>query len=206
VGYGVAAFEVEGDDDSRDFGRQFGAEARARTELQKAGEDPYVRLARLSLETYVKTGRFADLPCGLPEELSQRAAGAFVSLKKDGRLRGCIGTTQPTQPSLAKEIFNNAVSAGLRDPRFAPVTEDELPELVYSVDVLGEPEPIESKGQLNTRLYGVIVETGHRRGLLLPDLAGVDTPEKQIEIARQKAGIAPDEPVRMWRFEVVRHK
>lgn len=206
VGYGVAAFEVEGDDNARDFGRQFGAEARARIEQRKTSEDPYVRLARLSLETYVKTGRFADLPCGLPEEITQKAAGAFVSLKKDGRLRGCIGTIEPTQPSLAKEILYNAVSAGLRDPRFAPVTEDELSQLVYSVDVLGEPEPIDSAGQLDVKRYGVIVEKGRRRGLLLPDLTGVDTPEKQIEIARQKANIAPDEPVSLWRFEVVRHK
>jgi len=206
VGYGVAVFEVEGEDDARDFGRQFGAEARARMEKRKAGEDPYVRLARLSLETYVQTGRFADLPDDLPVELTGRTAGAFVSLKKDGRLRGCIGTIEPTQSSLAKEILNNAVSAGLRDPRFAPVTEDELSGLVYSVDVLGEPEPIDSKWQLDVKRYGVIVEKGHRRGLLLPDLAGVDTPEKQIEIARQKANIAPDEPVALLRFEVVRHK
>ncbi|NCB51084.1 MAG: AmmeMemoRadiSam system protein A [Clostridia bacterium] len=206
VGYGVASFEVEGDDDERDFGRQYGAEARAQMEAKKASENPYVRLARLSLETYVKTGLFADLPCWLPEEMTGKAAGAFVSLKKDGHLRGCIGTISPTQPSLAKEILTNAVSAGLRDPRFAPVTEEELSELVYSVDVLGEPEPIESKWQLDVKRYGVIVEKGHRRGLLLPDLTGVETPEKQIEIARQKASIAPDEPIKLWRFEVVRHK
>lgn len=205
VGYGVAAFTVTGEDESRDIGRQFGVAERARLEERKAREDPYVRLARLSLETYVRTGRFAALPELLPEAMTKTAAGAFVSLKKDGRLRGCIGTVEPTRPSVAEEILNNAVSAAVRDPRFAPVTEDELPELIYSVDVLGEREPIDSPEQLDVRRYGVIVERGRRRGLLLADLAGVDTPEQQIAIARQKADIAPDEPVSLWRFEVVRH-
>lgn len=205
VGYGVAAFEVTGEDAARDFGRQLEAAERSRFERRKAAEDPYVRLARLSLETYVTTGRYAALPEDLPAEMTEKAAGTFVSLKKDGRLRGCIGTIAPTQPSIAAEILTNAVSAAVRDPRFEPVTEAELPQLVYSVDVLGEPEPIASEAQLDVKRYGVIVEQGRRRGLLLPDLAGVDTPAEQIAIAKEKAGIAPDEAVRLLRFEVVRH-
>jgi AmmeMemoRadiSam system protein A len=205
VGYGVAVFEVTGEDGARDFGRQLEAAERSRFERRKAAEDPYVRLARLSLETYLATGRTAALPDGLPAEMTERAAGAFVSLKKDGLLRGCIGTIAPTQSSVAAEILQNAISAGVRDPRFEPVTKAELPQLTFSVDVLGEPEPIESEAQLDVKRYGVIVERGRRRGLLLPDLEGVDTPAQQIDIARQKAGIAPDETVRLWRFEVVRH-
>ncbi len=206
VGYGVAAFEVTGDDASRDFDVQIEEAERARLAERRAGEDPYVKLARLSLETYVKTRRHAPLPDWLPAELTERQAGAFVSLKKNGTLRGCIGTIGPTCKNLAEEIAQNAISAALRDSRFEPVTEDELDQLVYSVDVLGEAEPIESPDELDVKRYGVIVECGMRRGLLLPDLAGVDTPEKQIDIARRKAGIGPDEPIKLSRFEVVRHK
>lgn len=206
VGYGVASFEVEGKDEARNFGEQLEvARKRERSERRDA-EDPLVRLARLSLETYVKTGKFAELPANLPEEIMGKRAGAFVSLKKDGVLRGCIGTIEAVRNSLAEEILCNAVSAGENDPRFSPVTEEELPELVYSVDVLSEPEPADSSEQLNPTRYGFIVQNGTRRGLLLPDLAGIDTPEEQIAIARRKAGIGRDEPVRLWRFEVVRHR
>lgn len=206
VGYGVACFEVTGEDPSRDFGDQWVREERETRNRCRAEEDAYVRLARQSIETYVKTGRAAALPEGLPEELLRRRAGVFVSLKEHGRLRGCIGTTSPTTGSVAEEIMQNAVSAAVRDPRFMPVVLDELEELVYSVDVLGKTEPIESPEQLDVKRYGVIVENGGRRGLLLPNLEGVDTVARQIAISKQKAGIAPDESVRLRRFEVVRHK
>ena len=205
VGYGVVWVQPEGADASRNIGEQFRARQRERMERRKAGEDAYVRLARLSLETFVKTREYAPLPENLPDELAGRQAGAFVSLKKDGNLRGCIGTIQPVQGSLAEEILRNAVSAGLHDPRFSPVQPEELPDLVYSVDVLGEPEPIDSPKELDVHRYGVIVQCGNRRGLLLPDLAGVDTVEQQIGIARKKGNIRPEEKVQLWRFEVVRH-
>ena len=163
-----------------------------------------MRLARLSLETYVAAGREAELPENLSGELLSTRAGAFVSIKKDGQLRGCIGTIEPTQDSLAREIVQNAISAA-HDPRFDPVTPEELSDLTYSVDVLGRAEPIASERELDVKRYGVIVKEGARRGLLLPDLAGVDTPREQIEIARQKAGIAPGARVSLFRFEVVRH-
>jgi AmmeMemoRadiSam system protein A/AmmeMemoRadiSam system protein B len=206
VGYGVASFAVTGEDGTRSFGEQFEAGEHRRMAERKKAESPFVRLARLSLETYVKTGKYAELPDDLPDEMKKTRAGAFVSLKKDGMLRGCIGTIEPTQDSVAEEILRNAVSAAVHDPRFDPVAPDELPELVYSVDVLGKPEPADSPEQLDAGRYGVIVQNGARRGLLLPDLAGVDTVEKQIAIARKKAGIGPDESVRLWRFEVVRHQ
>jgi AmmeMemoRadiSam system protein A len=133
-------------------------------------------------------------------------AGVFVSIKKHGQLRGCIGTFEPDKSNVAQEIISNAVSSAIRDPRFLPVVAEELPDLTYSVDVLTTPEPVESEKELDPERYGVIVEKGKRHGLLLPDLEGVDTVEQQIDICRQKAGIAPDEPVKLYRFEVKRYR
>ncbi len=206
VGYAVCGYIVTGGDESRRFGEKYQEEQRQTLAEAQKGEDEYVRLARLSLETYVKTGKYAKLPGGLPDEMLKRKAGTFVSLKKGGRLRGCIGTISSTQPSIAEEILRNAVSAGTGDPRFEPVTEDELDSLVYSVDVLGEAEPVDSMDELDAKRYGVIVNKGYRRGLLLPNLEGVDTPEQQIAIALKKAGIPAGEGYNMERFEVVRHK
>ena len=207
VGYGVAIFAVTGPDDDRRFGEQCAELERARLAEKKASEDPWVKLARLSLETFVKTGeRLDQLPKGLPDEMTGQAAGAFVSLHARGQLRGCIGTTGPTTESVAWEIVQNAVSACARDPRFPPVTISELDSLEYSVDVLGQPEPIVSQAELDVKKYGVIVSCGGRRGLLLPDLEGVDTVEQQIDIARQKGGISAREKYTLERFEVVRHK
>lgn len=206
VGYAVALFPVMGRDDSRRFASACAQAQHDRLEERRAGEDAWVRLARLSLETYIRTGsRLESLPDGLPDELTQRAAGAFVSLHIGGRLRGCIGTIAPTQKNVAQEIVQNAVSAGTRDPRFPPVHEEELDELEYSVDVLGEPQAVDSVEQLDPKHYGVIVSCGTRRGLLLPDLDGVDTVAQQIDIARQKGGIRADDSYRIERFEVVRH-
>ena len=138
--------------------------------------------------------------------MTGKQAGVFVSLKKHGSLRGCIGTISPVTQSIAKEILRNAVSSGTEDPRFPPVTKDELDELIYSVDVLGEAESITDKSELDVKRYGVIVTAGRKRGLLLPNLDGVDTIEQQLSIARKKAGIYDNEKVSMERFEVVRHK
>ena len=142
----------------------------------------------------------------LPDEMTHARAGVFVSIHKNGALRGCIGTIGPVCENVATEIIQNAVSAGIHDPRFPSVREDELEQLVYSVDVLGETESIEGPKELDVKRYGVIVTKGQRRGLLLPNLDGVDTVEEQIRIARQKAGIGQDEEqVRLERFEVIRH-
>lgn len=206
VGYGVAAFEVTGKNIRRNFGEQY-HQARLQCLARiKQTEDDFVRLARLSVETYVRTGKRAQLPESLPGDLLHRRAGVFVSLKKEGRLRGCIGTISATADCIAGEILQNAISAAAHDPRFDPVQEDELPDLVYSVDVLGDPESIASEDALDPKRYGVIVQNGSRRGLLLPDLDGVNTIQKQIEIARQKAGIDEQERIRLYRFEVVRHR
>lgn len=168
-------------------------------------QDAYVQLARRTIEEYVRTGNYTAVPEELPKEMYEKRAGVFVSIKKEGKLRGCIGTIQAVQPSIAEEIIQNAVSACAQDPRFSPVSPQELDKLTVSVDVLGDMERIASPGQLDVRRYGVVVTKGYRRGLLLPNLEGVDTVEDQIAIAKQKAGIGFDEKVQLERFEVVRH-
>lgn len=207
VGYGICSFEITGTDPERRFDRIYLENERRKVEKRKAGEDPYVRLARLSLETYVRTGKRAKLPEGLPEEMLSERAGVFVSIYKHGQLRGCIGTIEPVAKCVAEEIMRNAVSSGTEDPRFESVRESELDDLVYSVDVLGKPEPVQSISELDPLRYGVIVSKGFRRGLLLPNLEGVKDIETQLKIAKQKAGIPVfDDDVKIERFEVVRHK
>lgn len=163
-----------------------------------------VRLARESLAYYLEHGRLMDKPTEFLADLERRA-GVFVSFKKEGQLRGCIGTFAPTQPSIAEEIIQNAVSAGTRDPRFSPIKSAELSELEISVDVLEAPEQIDSIDELEPKTYGVIVRKGHRSGLLLPDLEGVDTVTEQVSIAMQKAGIRPEEEIDLYRFTVTRY-
>ena len=206
VGYAVATFEIIGDDPTRKFGDQYEELQKAQLTDTRRSEDPYVRLARETLETFIKTRRQIPVPSELPSEMVEKKAGVFVSLKKHGQLRGCIGTIAPTTASIAEEIIRNAIAAGVEDPRFNQVSEEELNKLVYSVDILQEPEPIKSIEELDVKKYGVIVSRGTRRGLLLPNLEGVDTPEEQVEIALQKAHISPHEIYEMERFEVVRHK
>jgi AmmeMemoRadiSam system protein A len=165
---------------------------------------PLVRLARDAVEAFVRERRVLE-PAPLPLGDLPRRGSCFVSLKTaDGVLRGCIGAVDPVEPDLPREVVRNAIDAATIDPRFLPVTSEELCGLVYSVDVLAPPEPIGGLHELDPRRYGVIVRSGPRRGLLLPDIEGVDTAEQQVEIARSKALIAPDEPLEMWRFEVQR--
>ncbi len=205
VGYGVAWIHPTGTDASRNLGDQLEEVTEKKIRGIRNNEDDFVKLARLSLETYVETHVRQPVPDGLPAELTEKRSGAFVSIHKDGALRGCIGTFLPTQQCLAEEIARNAVSAGLQDPRFDSVTAEELPYLVYNVDVLSTPEPIDSPKELDVKKYGVIVQNGDRRGLLLPDLDGVDTVQQQIAIARRKANIGDRERVNLWRFTVERH-
>lgn len=205
VGYGIVWLDITGEDSGRNFDDQLAKLKHYESIKRKGKEDAFVKLARLSLETFVKTHQTAELPDNLPEEMLTRRAGAFVSLHKDGDLRGCIGTIAPTADNIAQEIIQNAISACARDPRFSPVTVDELDDIEYSVDILGEPERIFSLDDLDVKKYGVIVENGGRRGLLLPDLEGVDTVQQQIAIAMKKANIPNSQPINLWRFEVIRH-
>lgn len=168
-------------------------------------EHPLVQLARRTIETFVKEAKVIDPPRELTPEMKEKA-GVFVSLHKRGELRGCIGTFAPTSENVAQEIIRNAIESSTNDPRFTPVGPEELPELEISVDVLSSPEPAASEKELDPKCYGCIVKTGARRGLLLPDLPGVNTPEEQVSICRRKAGIDEYEPVELFRFKVRRYQ
>lgn len=165
---------------------------------------PVVKLAKEAVESYIRERKIVK-PKELTPEMKERA-GVFVSLHRHGQLRGCIGTFEPTRSNVAEEIISNAISSATGDPRFPPVTVSELDDLEYSVDILTRPEPVTDISQLDPKEYGVIVESGWRRGLLLPDLAGVDSVDEQIAICRLKAGISPNEPIRLYRFQVRRFK
>ena len=215
VGYGVCIYKVNGKNPEREFLRIRQTRELAALEEKKSKEDPYVRLARFTVEQYIRERKRIRIPQDLPEslreslpmEMMQAEAGVFVSLHKEGRLRGCIGTIAAVRPCIAEEIVENAISASTRDPRFSPVRPDELPFLEISVDVLGEAEKIQSKDELDVKRYGVIVTKGHKRGLLLPNLDGVDNVDDQVSIALQKAGLSPREKnYELQRFEVVRHE
>lgn len=166
--------------------------------------DPIVKLAKETVESYVRQGKIVK-PVELIPEMKHRA-GVFVSIKKHGQLRGCIGTFEPTTANVAEEIVANAISSATRDPRFPPVTSSELEDLEYSVDILTRPEPVKSVTELDPKKYGAIVECGYRRGLLLPDLEGVDTVDEQISICRAKAGISDKEPIKLYRFQAKRYR
>ena len=165
---------------------------------------PIVRLAKDAVEAFVRLGRVID-PIDVPPDL-QWPAGAFVSIKRGRMLRGCVGTVEPAQDSLAREVVHNAIDSATRDPRFLPVEPQELDELSYSVDVLSPPEPVSGPEELDHKRYGLVVRCGLRRGLLLPDIEGVSSVAEQIAIAKAKAGIQPDEPVEMFRFTVERFR
>ena len=192
VGYGICSFYPTG-------------EKKETMDAALDKSDEYVKLARKTIETFIKENIKISLPKDLPKDMTDKRAGAFVSIHKYGQLRGCIGTILPTTGCVGKEIIQNAISASTSDPRFPAITENELSALEISVDVLGEPEDIPSPDYLDVKKYGVIVTKGFKRGLLLPDLEGVDTVEDQIAIAKRKAGIGYDEDVKLQRFEVIRH-
>ena len=166
---------------------------------------PHVQLAMTAIREYVELGRVLRLQkADLSDELLTPSA-SFVSLKKAGDLRGCIGTVEPVKSTLAEEIVMNGISAATKDPRFPPIQPYELDSLVCSVDVLFPPEEIPEQCMLDPLKYGVIVQCGFRRGLLLPNLEGIDSIEMQVDIARRKASISPNEQVKLYRFEVKRY-
>ncbi len=166
---------------------------------------PLVKLAQDTVSQFVRTRKVISPPDKPTPEMTEKA-GVFVSLKKKGELRGCIGTFQPTTENVASETIQNAISAATQDPRFLPVSSTELDDLEYSVDVLSGPEKVDSKKELDPKKYGVIVKSGNRKGLLLPDLEGVDSVDEQLSIASMKAGIYLEENIELYRFEVKRYK
>jgi AmmeMemoRadiSam system protein A len=165
---------------------------------------PVVELAKKALEAYVQNGEVISPPGTLTAEMEERA-GVFVCLKERGQLRGCIGTFLPSCGNVAEEVIRNSIAAGTEDPRFPPVSSDDLHHLTYSVDLLSAPERIHDLKELDPVKYGVIIVGCNRTGLLLPDIEGVDTAQEQLRIARMKAGIQADEDVEIYRFEVRRY-
>ncbi|MFL0196844.1 AmmeMemoRadiSam system protein A [Clostridium sp. WILCCON 0269] len=204
VGYGVMRFDVLSGDASKLEHMELLRSADY--EKRKRESNPYVRLARESLETYLNTGKvLKKLPEYITDEMKNTKRGVFVSLKKYGDLRGCIGTIFPTTNNIAEEIIRNAIEAGFNDPRFYQIEKEELLDIIFSVDILTEPESC-SKKELDPEKYGVIVRKGRKTGLLLPNLEGVDTVEKQLSIALEKAGIKPHEEYKIEKFKVIRYK
>lgn len=205
VGYATAKLKVVGKISKRKILGRIKEKSIKKIESIRKNEDPYVKLARKSVEYYVENGEYILIPEGLPKEMLEEKKAVFVTLYKDGNLRGCIGTTEPRQDNIAMEIIINAVSASSQDPRFPRVEKHELDKIVYSVDVLSKPEPISSLEELDVYNYGVIVKKGYRQGLLLPNIQGIDTVEEQVSIALQKANIGEDEDYSIERFKVERH-
>ena len=205
VGYAVVRFDMGGYNRDKELMDMISNNSRALMKQIRAAEDEYIILAREALEQYVKHGITIIPNENTNKELLTRTAGVFVSIKKHGDLRGCIGTIYSTTNSIAEEIIRNAIEAGMDDPRFYPVEEEELNQLVYSVDILNPPENIQGLHELDVDRYGVIVTSGVKSGLLLPNLEGIDTVEEQVKIALQKAGIRPNEGYNLQRFEVIRH-
>lgn len=183
-----------------------------------------VKIAKNAIEAYLKEGKVIMPPDGLPPELLQKKAGTFVTIEKEGMLRGCIGTFLPIQENIAKEIVQNAISAASEDYRFDPITKEELPLLSYTVYVLEKPQSVKDIKELDPKKYGVIVRTypivllnvqdvvfdGRpvaKTGLLLPDLPEVNTIEEQISIACQKAGIDRQaEKIYIYKFTVKKYQ
>jgi AmmeMemoRadiSam system protein A len=184
---------------------------------------PYILLAKEAVETYVDKGEIISPSTNLLKELLNRKAGVFVTIEKKGKLRGCIGTYLPTKENIAQEIIHSAIAAATEDYRFGPVRKEELPLLFYTVYILSKPELIKDLKELDPKKYGVLVKslsfspgsdvifepalrTHSKSGLLLPDLEGIDTPERQISIACQKAGIDPKtEKITIYKFRVAKY-
>ena len=210
VGYGIMEFTPSSNKNADLYSELLKDKNKENERRIKEG-NVYTRLARLNLNYYFNNGRLLtvdELINSNYDDISKLLndkKGVFVSLKINGDLRGCIGTTEPTTNSIAEEIINNSISAALNDPRFSPLRKEELMDIDISVDLLYPPEKTTFE-ELDSKKYGVIVSCGHRRGLLLPNLEGIDTTDKQVAIAMEKGGIMPNENYSLERFKVERFK
>lgn len=206
VGYGIITFTPQEENKERNFLEEYFNKLKKELTIKNQKEDQYIKLARQAIEEYITSGNTLEIPSNISEELIINKAGLFVSIHKFGSLRGCIGTIFPVRKNIAEEIICNAKSASTEDPRFPKIKKEELKWLEINVDVLEAPEDIESEKELNVKEYGVIVRSGFKSGVLLPDLDGIDTVEEQVSIAKKKAGIKPGEKVTLQRFKVTRHR
>jgi len=172
--------------------------------------NPYTNLAKKAVESYILRGEFISPPGHLPQEMLKRKAGVFVTLRRGGALCGCIGTFQPLKQNIAQEIIRNAIAAAVEDYRFGPVEKAELPLLSYEVSILSLLEKVESEQALNPKRYGILVKTiglPAKSALLLPELEGIDTAEKQLDVVCQKGGIDRErEKIEIFKFTVEKHQ
>ncbi len=205
VGYGLCKIYPKEKSKEREFKRIYLENKNRNIEEIQKQEDEYVELARNAIESYIKENKVINIPKTTSKELLKKRSGVFVSIHKWEELRGCIGTILPITSCIAEEIIENAISAATKDNRFSPITTEELPWLEINVDVLTKPETINNKNELDVKKYGVIVTKGSKRGVLLPDLEGIDAIDQQISIAKRKANISEEEEVELQRFEVIRH-
>lgn len=166
-----------------------------------------IKLVKYTIEYYLQNNNLPQIPNFVDKKLLDTKSACFVSIHtKDDDLRGCIGTLEPVYDNLVMEIIHNAISASMKDPRFSPITKDELPNLVFNVDILSPASLIKNKDELDPKKYGVIVSIDYRKGILLPDLEEVDTVEQQLEIACSKAGISQGENFDIYKFSIDRIK
>ncbi len=203
VGYGICTYYPIGDNIERNYLDKYLANIKEK--IDNNLEDEYITLARKSIESYILFGKELEITNSIPDNLLNKKRGVFVSIHREGILRGCIGTIYPVYDSIALEIIKNAISAATRDRRFMSIKKWEVPYLEIHVDEMLEAEDISSTSELDVKEYGVIVSSGFKRGLLLPDLDGIDTVEKQLEIALSKGGISKNEEYTLQRFKVIRH-
>lgn len=206
VGYLVASFQIKDFDPSRAFYELYCAKEEYSVKSNMENSDLYVKWARKTIEGFIKEKKILSVETTLPDNFLKTQAGVFVTIHEHGALRGCLGSIAPMRKNLGLEIAYNAISAATHDPRFEPITEKDFPYLKITVDVISNPIPVFSVSELDAKTYGVIVESGEKRGVVLPDLPDVETPEQQIEIAKEKAGIDEDEDFTLYRFEVDRHR
>lgn len=207
VGYGVVSFSSFVKDEERKLYSDIIDKKKEINIKRKENEDAYVRLARMTIEEYVNYNKkVVPEDLDLPEEMISNRAGVFVSIKNESGLRGCIGTTGVgVSKNIANEIVRNAIQAATNDPRFPSIEPWELEDLSITVDILHKSEPVKDRSNLDPNTYGVIVTSGHKRGLLLPNLEGIETPDQQINIALKKAGISKSEDYTVEKFRVTRH-
>ena len=205
VGYAAFEYDVLGENPSRAFLELYRSRQSFAVKREIENSDIYAKLARTAIERYVLTGNVPTLDEEWPKVFTTSKAGVFVTIRKDGEIRGCMGSLRPLRKNLGSEIIASAIAAATMDARFPKVRTEELPLLSVSVDVIRSLIPILSVSDLDPKLYGVVVESGDKKGALLPNLPGIETPEEQVITAMFKAGIPENEDVALYRFSVNHH-
>ncbi len=205
VGYGICSFIPKGENPNRNFRDKYLEKEQERINKKRNSDNDYIKLAYMTIDKIVKEDKVLEVPNNISKELLEEKSAMFTSIHEFDKLRGCVGTFIPTQDNIAEELINSSINASVRDFRFPKITEEELPYIDVSVYKLFPPELVEDKEMLDPKKYGIIVSSEYKRGLLLPDLPGIDTIDEQITIARRKGNILPDEDITIERFLVEKY-